>query len=118
VRAVTAEMKDEGGLDLAVSQDEGATAVEEAAPAERATPRPATGGVQRNPADSLGPGEGLELAGGLGSSEGIDPVSLQQRLLRLERAMFTVLDLLSELVRKESSGAPGAKPAVRQRERG
>ncbi|GIX29505.1 XrtA/PEP-CTERM system-associated ATPase [Pelomicrobium sp. G1] len=119
VRAVTAEMKDEGGLDLAVSQDEGAPApAEQGATRERAAPKAAAGAGQGSPADSLGPGEGLELAGGLGSSEGMDPVSLQQRLLRLERAMFTVLDLLSELVRKESSGAPGAKPAARQRERG
>lgn len=119
VRAVTAEMKDEGGLDLAVSQDESVPApAEQGAAGVQAAPRAATQVGKGNPVGDLEPGHGLELTGGLGSTEGTDPVSLQQRLLRLERTMFTVLDLLSELVRGQSSGAPGAKPATRQREGG
>jgi putative secretion ATPase (PEP-CTERM system associated) len=119
VRTVTAEMKDEGGLDLAVSQDESVPApAEQGAAGVQAAPRAATQVGKGNPVGDLEPGHGLELTGGLGSTEGTDPVSLQQRLLRLERTMFTVLDLLSELVRSQSSGAPGAKPAARQREGG
>lgn len=119
VRTVTAEMKDEGGLDLAVSQDESVPApAEQGAAGVQAASRAATQVGKGNPVGDLEPGHGLELTGGLGSTEGTDPVSLQQRLLRLERTMFTVLDLLSELVRSQSSGAPGAKPAARQREGG
>ncbi|MGN2393769.1 hypothetical protein ACTFO6_20085, partial [Pelomicrobium sp. G1] len=59
VRAVTEEMKEEGGLDLAVSQDEGAPApAEQGATRERAAPKAAAGEGQGSPDDSIGHGEG------------------------------------------------------------